>query len=132
MKKEEEEKSYGKRLTIPFQIVITHIKGDIYTVDANMPQSPELQLAMHNAIQSYAQAILFREKRAKKGEKQLTKKQLSDVLSAIAYCNMVLSTQAPILWRDLKLEDIKIKEEEAKKKGTDKKLIVISGMGSLK
>ena len=97
--------TYGKELQVPITVAIEAINdGHSFLVHTNMPSSPEIIVAVHNLVRNYASALLERETNAPKHERQLSRKERESVAGAIAYINMVISTQAPILYRDLKME----------------------------
>lgn len=113
-------KKYAKKLELPMQIQITAVSdGHQFLVETSSAMNPEVQVIIHNEVLSYAQAIRERERKAKKGDRQLTKKELSNVLSTIAYCQMIISTQAPILYKDLKMETEKLIADREKEKPSD-------------
>jgi hypothetical protein len=112
---------YGKELQIPLKVIIEAVnEGNSFLVHVDMPRSPELDIALHVFVRNFADSLLQKESKAPKAERQLTRQERANVASTIAYCDMVVNTQAPILYRDLKLEAAAI---ETKKEGKSKIVI---------
>ena len=115
MSKKQNENFYGRKFNTEVEVAVfqqyksrkgskTNPDNVFHQVQSRINTSPEMLVAMHNTIQSYAQQMLDTDRARPKGERTMTRKQEEFVLGGIAYCNMVISNLAPVLYRDLKLE----------------------------